>query len=223
MHVMFPHQLLRQEARFRVAGQSLTPQTGLSGAVTVRAALGARWEASLSFVMRDEAQHLAFRAFLAGMEGALGTTDIPAHGRFRPRDRDGRGVAGCDVAQLSDAQAFEHFGFENAPVEAATVAVAADLRATQITVAYSNSTGLRPGHRFSIRDRLYEVQLAWEDNSGRDVIQIQPPLREAVAIGTAIEVFHPRCVMRMADPAGPAYDDANPRMQSVSLSFVEAI
>lgn len=223
MHVMFPHQIMRQAARFRVAGQSIASQVGISGAVTVKAAMGARWEASLSFVLRDEAQHLALRAFLAGMEGELGTTDVPAHSRFRPYDGAGHRVAACDVAGLADGQTWEHFGFPNAPLESATLAEAADLRATRIKVDYSNSTGLRPGQRFAIGNRLHEVQLAWVDAAGDNVLQIQPPLRAAVAAGTLVELHQPRCLMRLADASGPAYDDLNPRMQAVTLQFVEAI
>lgn len=223
MHVMFPHQLMRKAARFRVAGQSIATQIGISGAVTVKAAMGARWEASLSFVLRDEAQHLALRAFLAGMEGELGTTDVPAHDRFRPYDGDGHRVVGCDVAQIDEGQTWEHFGFENSPLASAALAEAADLRATRIKVDYSNSTGLRPGQRFAIGNRLHEVQLAWVDAAGDNVLQIQPPLRAAVAAGTLVELHQPRCLMRLADASGPAYDDLNPRMQAVTLQFVEAI
>ena len=222
MHVLFPHQLLRQAAQFGISGQSMPSTSSISGATTVRPSLGAKWEAIAAFVMRTEEQHLAFRAFLAGMEGALGTTDVPAFSRFRPHDRDGHGVVACDIAKLSDAQTFEHFGFQNAPLESAILTESASLRATRIKVTYPNSTGLRPGHRFSINGRLHEVQLSWTEG-GSNILQIQPPLRNAAGAGAVIEMHAPRCLMRFSSPDRPAYDDAMPRMQSVTLNFIEAI
>lgn len=222
MHVRFPHQLMRQDARFRIAGQSQAPVQSVSGAFTIRPAMGAHWQASVTLVARGEAQQLALQAFIAGMEGQLGTTDVPLIARHRPMDRDGLPVNGCDIADLADAQTAEHFGFQNAPIVAATLAVSAALRATQIAVTYLDSVGLRPGHRFSINGRIYEVQLTWIE-AGQNIVQFQPPLREAATSGDAVEIHHPRCIMRLASAEGPDYSEALIRQQAVTLSFIEAI
>ena len=222
MHVLFPFQLLKQAARFQIVGQSVGAQQSISGATTAVASMSARWQATASFVLRDEDQHLAFRAFLAGMEGILGTTNVPVLSRHRPLDRDGNAVAMTNVARLQDAQTFQHFGFANAQIVAAVLAEPAALRATLIKVDYLDSTGLRPGHRFSINGRLYEVQLTWVDDAGDNVVQFQPPLRAAAALGAVVDIHHPSCLMRFADAVLPPYDELSPRMQTVSLSFVEA-
>lgn len=221
MHVTFPHQIMDQSARFYLVGQSQAVQQSINGATTVTASLAARWEASITFVIRDEAAHLAFRAFLAGLEGVLGTTNVPAGPRFRPLDRDGHGVTRHKIASLSDAQTMEHFGLENEPVIAATLAASAPLRAVDLQVTETDTTGIRPGHRFSIGDRLHEVQLAWTDGTRR--LRIQPPLRAAVASSVPLQVHHPICRMRRADAGDVAYDERLTRMQSVTMTFVEDI
>lgn len=221
MHVTFPHQLIAQGARFALIGQTRIAQESISGASTVIASLAARWSASVTFVIRDEAGHLAFRAFMAGLEGMLGTTDVPAFARYRPLDQNGRALTRCTVASLAEAQTMEHFGFENAEIEGAQLAADAALRATDLQVTESATTGIRPGHRFSIGDRLHEVQLAWTDGARR--LRVQPPLRAAAASGAPLNLFAPICRMRRADDADPGYDDRMTRQQSITLSFVEAL
>lgn len=221
MHVTFPHQLIAQGARFALIGQTRIAQESISGASTVIASLAARWSASVTFVIRDEAGHLAFRAFMAGLEGMLGTTDVPAFARYRPLDQNGRAVTRCTVASLAEAQTMEHFGFENAEIEGAQLAADAALRATDLQVTESATTGIRPGHRFSIGDRLHEVQLAWTDGARR--LRVQPPLRAAALSGAQLNLFAPICRMRRADDADPSYDDRMTRQQSITLSFVEAL
>lgn len=221
MHVTFPHQLIAQGARFALTGQTRATQEAISGDTTVIASLSARWSATATFMIRDEAGHLAFRAFLAGLEGMLGTTDVPAFARYRPLDQDGDGVTRCTVGTLSDAQTMEHWGFENALVSGASLAAAAALRAVDLQISETDTTGIRPGHRFSIGDRLHEVQLAWTDGTRR--LRVQPPLRDAVASGAALNLFAPVCRMRRADDADPGYDDRLTRQQSITLSFIEAL
>ena len=223
MHVMFPWQLLTRAAKFRIVGQSQEARQSVSGAMTVRPALGARWEASLSFIAHDEDQYLAARAFLAGMEGMIGTTDVPARAWFRPLDRDGQQLGEAGLASLEDTDLFQLFGLANDPISAAELTADADLRATQIKVAYTNSTGLRPGHRFGIAGRLYEVQLTWVDGAGDTVVQFQPPLRASAADGDAVEIHRPSCVMRLASVDETDAEDTPVPARFFNLSFVEAI
>jgi hypothetical protein len=222
MHVAFPFQLLKQAAQFRIVGQSLSAAQSISGAVTVVPGLGARWQASVAFIAHTEAQYLAARGFLAAMEGMLGTTDVPAPSWFRPLDRDGNVVGMSNTGTFGDAQAMEHFGFENEPIAAATLAGDASLRATQLRVAYSDSTGLRPGHRFSIAGNLYEVQLAWVDG-GENVLQIQPPLRASAFAGDAVEIHFPTCRMRLAGVDEQVADDTPVPARFFRLNFIEAL
>lgn len=222
MHVMFPWQLLVRAVQFRLVGQAINAQQSISGALTVVPGLGARWEAKLSLIAHTESQYLATRGFIAGMEGMIGTTDVPAHAWFRPLDRDGQNVVMANVAGLADAQTMQNFGFANAQIVAAVLAEPAALRATRIKVDYLNSTGLRPGHRFSIDGCLYQVQLTWVDDAGENVVQFQPPLRAAAASGAVVDIHHPSCKMRLATENEQEAEDTPVPARFFSLSFVEA-
>ena len=182
-----------------------------------------RWLASCQFVLHGEAATLEWQAFLAQMEGRVGTTLVPAHYRFRPRDRDGHPLAFCDVADIADAQTWEHFGFSNTDIDRVTVAAGAPLRATQIDVTLGDTTGLRPGQKLSIGERLYRVQAHWQPNDTVHRLMIQPPLRQAVAAGARVEIEKPICRMRMTTETEGLFDQSLAVLPSVTVNFQEAI
>ena len=223
MQVTFPHRLLRQASQFWVEGQSLDPQQSISGAETVTPTMRGRWLASCQFVLHGEAATLEWHAFLAQMEGRIGTTLVPAHYRWRPRDRDGHPLAFCDVADLADAQTWEHFGFDNTDIRRVSVAASAPLRATQIDVTLGDTTGLRPGQKLSIGERLYRVQAHWQPSDTVNRLMIQPPLRQAAAAGTRVEIEKPVCRMRMTTETEGLFDQSLAVLPSVTVNVQEAI
>ena len=224
MQATFPHLALWQEVQFSLTGQSLEGRQSISGAETVIPTLRGRWSASASFVLKGEGAMLQWQAFLAQMEGRIGTTLVPARSRWRPKDRDGHALAFCQIGDLADAQTHEHFGFANTPISYMTVAAAAPLRATEIDVRNVNTTGLRPGQFFSIGERLHRVQTHWQPGAeGTSRLMFQPPLRAAVAAGARVELGRPVCKMRFAtDDEGP-FDQSMPVLPRVQVNFVEAI
>ena len=222
MQVTFPHRLLRQASQFWIEGQSLDPQQSISGAETVTPTMRGRWLASCQFVLHGEAATLEWHAFLAQMEGRIGTTLVPAHYRWRPRDRDGHATAFCDVANIAGAQTWEHFGFENTDIRRVTVAASAPLRATQIDVTLGDTTGLRPGQLLSIGERLHQVQAHWQ-TGGVHRLMIRPPLRQAVAVGARVEIEKPVCRMRMTTETEGLFDQSLAVLPSVTVNFQEAI
>ena len=223
MRATFPFRLLNQDLTPRFVGASLEPQRSISGAETVIPSLGGRWEVTASFVVRGEAAQLQWQAFLAQMEGRIGTTLVPIRTRFRPKDRNGKPAPACQTAGLGDAQTWEHFGFTNEPVATTKLATAAPLRATTLKVAGGNTTGLRPGQFFSIGERLYRVQHHWQDEGGTSNLMIQPPLRAAAASGAALILDAPVCLMRMVSEDEGQFDHLLNRMPRVTCSFVEVV
>ncbi len=223
MQVTFPHQLLVQTSSPRLIGQALDRMESISGAETLVPTLSGRWSVVGTFLLRGAAAHLAYDAFLAQMEGRIGTTLVPFQARYHPFDRDGHAVPQCVVADLGDAQTWEHFGFENAPVAMMRLDAAAPLRAVRITVTLGNTTGIRPGQMFSIDERAYQAQYVWAGVDGRIEIQFQPPLRVAVGAGRPIVLDRVACKMRLVGEDLGSVDRAGPKMQSVSLAFEEAL
>lgn len=223
MRATFPFRLLSQDLTPRFVGASLEPQRSISGAQTVIPAMGGHWEADCSFVVRGEAAQLAWQAFLAQMEGRIGTTLVPIRTRFRPRDRDGHGTPGCNTGGFADAQTWEHFGFVNEPVAGMTLAASAGPRATTIKARAGNTTGIRPGQFFSLGERLYRVQQHWQDEDGTSNLMIQPPLRAAAMTGAALILDQPVCLMRFASEDDGSFDQLLDRMPRVTCRFVEAV
>lgn len=222
MRATFPFHLLSQTFTPRFVGASLEPQRSISGAETVVPSMGGRWEVDCSFVIRGEAAQLEWQAFLAQMEGRIGTTLVPIRTRFRPKDRDGHAAPSCRTAGLADAQTWEHFGFENAPVATMSLAEPAPLRATTIRVTGGNTTGIRPGQYFSLGERLYRVQHHWQTQDGVSNLMIQPPLRQAFSTGALI-LDRPVCLMRFASEDEGQFDQLLDRMPRVTCRFIEAV
>lgn len=220
MRATFPHQLLWQDVTPRFVGASREPQQSISGADTIVPAMGGRWEATCSFVIKGEGAQLAWQAFQAQMEGRIGTTLVPIRTRFRPRDANGRAVTACTVAGLAGAQTFEHFGFANAPIIGARLASAAPLRATQIAVELVDSIGIRPGQFFSIGERVNQVQHHWQAG-GVHYLTLRSPLRRAAAAGSRMELFAPVCLMRMVSEEEGEFDHLLDRMPRIICRFVE--
>lgn len=219
MQATFPHLALWQDVTFHLSGQSLDPAESISGAQTIVPTLRGKWMATASFVLRGEAATLQWQAFLAQMQGRIGTTLVPARSRFRPKDRDGKPLPFCDI---SGPQTFEHFGFANTDIKRITLASPAALRATELSLTLNDSTGLRPGQYFSIGDRLHRVQHHWQPGNGHRVM-IEPPLRAAASAGTELEISKPVCRMRMVSETEGVFDRSLDAMPRVTVNFEEAL
>jgi len=222
MRVDFPYLLMDQSAKFRPAGRSKDSPQSVNGATTTVPSLAEHWTCSVTLLIKSRGARQQYEAFEACMEGRVGTTLVPVHAQNRAGDQDGHAVSRCTVAGLADAQTWEHFGFVSAPVATATVLEAAAVRATRLRLAFVNSTGLRPGQKFSIGERLYQAQLVWHDGVS-EIVQFHPPLRVAVAAGAEVVLDNPVCVMQLASEEDGEYDQLAPGMQSITLNFVEVV
>lgn len=230
MFVTFPFNLRFQTSGFHVVGASSEPQQSIGGAYSVQPRLGAHWVGSVTFLTTNEETRLALQAFVAGMEGMLGTTSVPVFQRHAPRDGQGRAAPRCAVAPLGNSAMFEgggsqsaeFWGFENLPAVYGNLAAGAALRAVEIAVTPTNYTGLRPGHDLTIGDRLHRVvQLRREGEA--DVLRITPPLRAAAAAGETVVLDAPHCLMRFASEAEGQQVYSPSPVSGITMNFVEAI
>lgn len=222
MQATFPYLALWQEVTPYLVGQSLDTQESISGAETITPTMRGRWTASVNFSLHREAATLQWQAFLAQMQGRVGTTLVPMRYRYRPRDRDGHSLSFCDTGNIADAQTWEHFGFENARITRVSVTSAAALRATEIGITLHDTTGLRPGQYFSIGERLHRVQSHWMQGA-QHRIRFEPPLREAVAAGAHVEIERPVCKMRMVSETEGLFDQSLAVLPTLTCNFVEAL
>lgn len=223
MQATFPHLCYQQSAQFMPVGMSLEPQDSINGTPTIIPTMRARWMAQVGFALNGEAATLQWRAFLMQMQGRLGTTLVPVYSKYGARDRDGHPLPFCDIASIEGAQTWEHFGFENTPIRRVSVKSAAALRATQLDLTLFDTTGLRPGHFFSIGERLHAVTTHWQPDSATHRITFVPPLRSAVAAGTRVEIERPVCRMRMVTETEGLFDQALDPFPTVQVQFQEAL
>jgi hypothetical protein len=221
MREAFPFQCLQRMAQPNLVGQSLDSGRSVSGASSVNPTMRGYWTVQATMLIAGADALLQFQAFLAGMEGRIGTTLVPVESWVRALDRDGHLTTQRFVASMVEGATFEHWGFEAEPVVQAVVAEAAALRATRLRFALGDTTGLRPGQYFSIGERMYWAQRVWQDAGGH-VVQFQPPLREAVPTGAAMVLDRVQCRMRLADER-VAFDPRQPLVQTVAVNFEEAV
>lgn len=224
MQATFPYLAGWRSVRFWPEGMSLEPQQSITGVDTMVPTMRGRWMAQGTVVIHGEAAVLQWQAFLAEMEGRVGTTLVPCFSWFRPKDRNGRMLPFNDTAGFHRTQTFSHFGLTSVAAPRVTVAAAAPLRATELRIALADTTGLRPGQYFSIGERLHQVRSHWEPEVGQHHIRFRPPLREAVAAGTAVEIARPVCKMRFTseEEGGFAQDYAD-IAPKITVNFTEAL
>jgi len=224
MEATFPHLVGWRSVRFWPEGMALDPQQSINGTDTIIPTMRGRWKATAELVFHGEGGYLQWQAFLAQMEGMLGTTLVPCFTRHRPRDRQGRVVSFARTAGLADAQTVEHFGFDAAPLRQVVTAAASPLRSTELDVDLLNIIDLRPGQYFSVGERLHQIQNHWESAPGAHRIRFHPPLREAVAKGALVEVARPVCKMRFTtETEGQFPQDHAEFAPKVTVNFTEAL
>jgi hypothetical protein len=228
----FPFGLRVQASVFQVVGASSVPNQSVGGAFSVQPRLGAHWVSSVTVKVTNEENTLALQAFVAGMEGMLGTTLVPVHYAYGPRDLVSR-LADPRMSALGDnepregmgSESAEFWGFDGESAISGELAEAAALRAAEITVARTNYSEFRPGHDFSIGGRLYRAVNIWPDGIN-DRVRITPPLRSAAGAGELVVFDTPKCLMRFAseNEGQQVYTAAAMRsVRSITMNFVEAI
>lgn len=224
MQAVFPFRAGWRSLRFWPEGMSLDPVQSINGTETIIPTLRGRWRTSGEVVIRSEEGVQAWQAFLAQMEGRLGTTLVPYVGHYGAKDRDGQHIPVDRVAALDTSSTWEGFGFETAPVATVTLAADAPLRARRIVLRYADTLGLRPGGMFSIGDHLHQVQSVWQTGVRRAEMTIRPPLRAPASAGTRVEIERPVCRMRLiTEETGQFSQTFGAFMAKIPVEFVEAV
>lgn len=184
--------------------------------------------ASISVPVNTDARVLAFRAFMAGLDGRVGTMLIgPAEKRRAPWAIDP--LTGGQITyqgEIGGAQPPYNDGAEF------VLGADAPVNATAITVTRQAGGLLVPGQYLSIGNRLHVIValttadpvdgatgLAQPGNIG---LSIRPWLRSAYPAGTVVEFGRPVCLMRLASDDTGAVELQLSRYGTASLDLVEA-
>ncbi len=228
-HVELPA-VPRKGTRFMILGQSAAAGFGLSGAEAIASSNSAHWEASATFSIANKEQaHMAWEAFLAGMQGSLGTTLVPAVSRWLPRDAMGRKITSAP-AQLTGVNAggleapfWDHGVIDTPRPVHARLNASASLRDGVIQVEYPDALGLRPGQYFSLGGNLHQVRHVHSVSAGVDEVSIRPLLRQDWAAGDPVEIARPVCRMRLAGDTQGVLDMNFERLQKIDVRLIEAM
>lgn len=204
----------------QLRGQMRGREMSIVGTETIIPTLTGHWQLSGQFVLLGPEEQLEWQAFLAQMQGGIGQTDVPVYSRYRVPQADGRVPPFSVLPKVNPA---EHFVFATQERENIELRESASERDTDLALTLVNSLRPRPGHIFSIGERLHRVQRAWDDDEGNPYVRVQPPLREPHSAGAGVKTDRPVCRMRLTDEGAGEYEETPRGIPAVSVSFVEAL
>lgn len=145
---------------------------------------GGFWTAREECSLRSDAVQLDWNGFIDGCDGGSTPVIVPLKKRITTPE----GVSA--IALSANAVA----------------------RATVLSVLVTGVGALKRGHVFTIDHpgwgpRFYRIRSATAQAGGVWSISVRPPLREAAASGTALDIENPRCVMVLANPEAATVDE----------------
>lgn len=217
--------------RVYLAGQVVTGGQSTSGQVqTAKTDGGGRWVVEAADAQLFERGQLnLWRKFEALLDGGGTEVVVPLCDiRQAPVPViDGKPYFGSRDLPHSDGALFsDGAGYAQLPVYAETGG-SAPLRATTIPLHMIQAGDVIGGEHFSLDHatagrRMYRIaRVVSDDDAGNLVVQIRPPLREAITAGMVADFNKPGCVMRQATAeAAPAVEGHI--LASASISFIES-
>lgn len=240
---VFPHALIREKSHsWNLAGVAATPGvTAQSVATIIRSDGGGFWTCSMFDVGlsggkglhgkdRIKVTTLLWRSVRQICNGGVNAIVVPRNDTlFRPWPAGlalGVGGAGAGAGIPHDDTALfdDGAGYQQSVISIS--AAAAPLRATSLGISILYAGQLQGGEAFSIEHptmgwRLYEISTVQMQSDTTAIIRFHPPLREAITAATALEFDHPRCVMRLANPASMNLTVVPWTFNQASVDFVE--
>jgi len=225
-----PAGLHLRHAQFSLSGASSTPGPGLDGRTQVLFSENRVWMASLVFPPLSE--RAARLATVVGdmLRGRVNVLRVPVSNRGLATFHgdlaafyEARGYSPQEIAQgyvpFGDGVEFDDgtgFALADPADPVAFEAVAAG--AVQISLRNDQGGSLGPGDYFSIRDFLYRVE---SNDAGK--VRFNPPLRQDVAAGEAVQVNAPRVALRLRDDDGwRVFQDFGRQSREMHVAMVEA-
>jgi len=218
---IFPVQLFNpSDIRVAVRTRVVSGGQALDGTETVIAADGGgQWEITYSGISLHTAdQARALDAWLGYMAGGVTTFRVPLVTlATAPRGFTGQHV-GRTSALYMDNEEWPTVMRYSAPLIEARVGASAALRATVLNVVMDRGPTPKGGEKLSIGNYAYKLIRP----IGGGNYQIEPPLRQAVALNAPIIFDWPMVNCRLRVGEAPAPSLQRGRFGSTELNFVEA-
>jgi hypothetical protein len=212
----WPAGLQDESIDFELETQSRSGGQSVSGAEQIVASPAIRWRAEVKSYVRGNSAILAYRAFKGLLKGRFGTVLVPVCDGRTPTYMDGQGtgIPFSDGAFFSDGTGWSQPRYLSRTYTYQYVG--------DILIFLQSTNNILPGMYFSINNRLYLVTSV--AGSVPDLaVNITPPLRETLPIGSFAIFDAPVCEMRLASDNSGSLSLTLNKYGSPVLSFVEAL
>lgn len=183
---------------------------------------GGRWEVAYSGISLNTVwRERAWSAWTSHLAGGARRVLVPVYSlRTAPRPYAGNGLMRPSNLVADDDVFPASVGFAAPYIKAEAVA-AVDLRATSMVILVTQGARIEPGMRFGIGVRAYKIERVIERNGMEASIVINPPTREPISAGAALNFDWPVVQCRAAIGQDLAPEMMWARRGSTSVSFVE--
>jgi len=222
--IVWPHALLcplsiQCDPMFRTVGGAPS-LTGVSQAIASDAGI---WGATLIDIPIHTAQRImVFHALAAQIQGRLNPVlvSLPVLGSRTPIPPGGSLV---NLTPFDDGTPFDDSTLWAQDGIVVQIGAAAARRATRITLRTTVAAPLSAGQHFSIDVRLYRIAGIVEVTGSDTIVDIWPPLREAVEDGDDVSFSQPVCKMKLKTDQEMSLALVNKKFGTATVQFVEDV
>jgi hypothetical protein len=226
MSLVFPRKLLLETSHdWNLVGNTATAGQTATSSVDIRSDGGGLWSASLNNIQFLDASYTKlWRAVRQLCNGGVNPIVVPCNDiAFVPagQPQSFAAIPHGDGALFDDGAGYYQ------DVIDVTNAGGANLRATVMNLTLNNCGPLQGGELFSIRHptfdwRMYEIGSVTPIDGTHVTVTFNPPLREAVNDGDAIEFDRPRCLMKLVNAAAMDLNITTWPFSVATVKFVES-
>ena len=205
--IYWPGEILKpQTISVDIAHRNLRSPTAANGFTQVVSNSAGIWKVSFQDIpVYTKEMIKLWRAIDTLAEGQLYPISIPVWDLPRsPGSTDDYGTNVASVVTASTPHSDDTFfsdtsGYESSYTNVYTISSATTGSVTLSLTKSAPTVTLEPGQRFSVNDRLYQIQRIQSQDASTAVIVVRPPLREDVPSGTRCEFDKPRLLVRLTD------------------------
>lgn len=222
---IFPVHLFNpSNVKANLASRVITGGESINGEIDAIATDGGgRWQVTYSGIdltnPRVQRQWEAWEAYLDG--GAVDCL-VPMLSVARANRPFGGGQPARVHGLVADDALFPTSLGYAAPYISAAITADAALRATELTINVTRGAPLQGGETFSIDGRGYRIQrVKSRPTTQSAVVDIRPPLREALTNGDALEFAFPLLKCRLQPNQDIGLDIFQNQSANTSITFVE--
>ena len=233
MPLIFPTHLFNPaNIKISLQGATIVSQPSLSGVGQVlRTDGGGFWVCEMSGIVLRTPEHVrGWRAWETELAGGVERIVVPvADIRYAPLAYAGKRIAKPVQVRTTDVDPFFPASGPYGPNRAIVATVgAAAFRATQLIVTIAKGAPVQSGSTFSINHptkgrRMYRVGRILSRNGMSATFNSEPPLREAVNTGTAVDFEWPSFTAIQVPQIDISPDLATYGRGEVSIQFREAL